>query len=424
MKPRSLFPLSGVFLALALPALAADWPQWRGPNRDDVSRETGLLKSWPKDGPPLLWSFTDAGIGYSGPAVVGDRLYTLGGDGKKTSVYALDVKNPEKVWSTEIGEFFRNGNGDGPRATPTVDGDRLYVLTGRGDLACLETATGKKLWQRSMQEDLGGEMASGWGYTESPLVDGDRLVCTPGGKQGAVVALDKKTGDILWRSTKLTGQAVYSSIVPAEVCGAREYVLVTLQGAAGVAAEDGRLMWSSDQNAHGIHVTTPVVHDNRVYTTTGYGTGCNLAKITGDEARQKAEKVYDGAARRVMVNHHGGVVLVGDYVYGYSDGKGWVCQEFKTGKEVWSSNKLGKGSLTYADGHLYCYTEDDGTVCLVDASPDGWKERGRFKIPRTSKLNRQGKIWTHPVVANGRLYVRDQDLLFCYDVKDHAAGTD
>jgi outer membrane protein assembly factor BamB len=420
MTTRSLFPLAAL-LAFALPAPAADWPQWRGPNRDDVSGETGLLKSWPKDGPPQLWTFLDAGVGYSGPAVIGDRLYTLGGDGKKTFAYALDVRNHEKVWSTEIGDFFRNGNGDGPRATPTVDGDRLYVLTGAGDLACLETATGKKVWQRSMKKDLSGQMASGWGYTESLLIDGGKVICTPGGKNGSLAALDKKTGDVLWRSTKLTGPAVYSSVVPAEIHGVREYILMTGQGVAGVAAEDGRLMWSSDQNAHGITVSTPVVHDNCVYTTTGYGVGCGLVKITGDASQQKAEKAYEGQARKVMANHHGGVVRVGEYVYGYSDGKGWVCQEFKTGKEVWANNKVGKGSLTYADGRLYCYTEGDGTVCLIDASPDGWKERGRFKIPQQSKLNRQGKIWTHPVVANGRLYLRDQDLLFCYDIKDPGA---
>jgi outer membrane protein assembly factor BamB len=195
---------------------------------------------------------------------------------------------------------------------------------------------------------------------------------------------------------------------------------------AGVAADDGRVMWSSDQNAHGISVTSPVFHDNCVYTTTGYGVGCGLARInviTGEASQQRAEKVYDKQAAREMYNHHGGVVLVGDDIYGYSDGKGWVCQEFQSGKERWASKKLGKGSLTCADGRLYCYTEGDGTCCLVDASPDGWKEEGRFKIPRTSKLNRQGMIWTHPVVANGRLYLRDQDLLYCYDVKDHAAGS-
>jgi outer membrane protein assembly factor BamB len=422
MKTLPPFLVGGLLLVLCLPARGDDWPQWRGPNRDDVSKEKGLLRTWPAEGPKLLWTYAEAGIGYSGPAVVGDHLYTLGGDGTTTSVYALDVRNPRRVWSTEIGAFFHNGNGDGPRATPTVDGNILFVLTGSGDLACVETATGRKRWQLNMARDLGGQMASGWGYTESPLVDGDRLVCTPGGKDGALAALDKKTGKVLWRSKQYTAPAVYSSIVPAEVYGVREYIQLTGHGVVGVAADDGRLMWSNDQNGHGISVTTPVFHDNSVYLTTSYGVGCGLVRVTGNASEQKAEKAYDAQARRVMFNHHGGVVRVGAYLYGYSDGKGWVCQDFKTGREVWSSNQLGKGSLTYAEGRLYCYTEGDGTVCLVDASPDGWKERGRFRIPRQSQLNRQGLIWTHPVVANGRLYLRDQDLLFCYDVKDHGTA--
>ncbi len=418
MKTRSLFLLAGTLLTLTLAGRAADWPQWRGPNRDDISKETGLLKNWPKEGPKLLWSYDEAGVGYSGPAVVGDRLYSLGGDGTKTLAYAIDVRDPHKVpWCTEIGPFYHNGNGDGPRATPTVDGDHLYVLTGHGDLACLETATGKKVWQLSMQKDLHGQMASGWGYTESPLVDGDKLVCTPGGRDGSVAALDKKTGKVLWRSKDLTAPAIYASLIVADVHGVREYIVRTGQGVAGVAADDGRVMWTSDQNAHGISVATPIFHDNCVYTTTGYGNGCGLVRITGDANHQKAEKVYDAKASRVMFNHHGGVVLVGDYLYGYSDGPGWVCQEFKTGRQVWASKKLGKGSLTYADGRLVCYTENDGTACLVEASPEGWKEHGRFKIPKQSDQNRQGLIWTHPVVANGKLFLRDQDLLFCYDVK-------
>jgi outer membrane protein assembly factor BamB len=429
MKTRRLVLPAGCLIAFVVAAPApssrsADWPQWRGPNRDDVSQEKGLLSAWPERGPKLLWSYTDAGIGYSGPAIVGDRLYTMGGDGKKTYAYALDIGTHDRIWSTEIGPFYENGNGDGPRATPTVDGDRLYALAGNGDLVCLETATGKQRWHVNLGKDLGGQMASGWGYTESPLVDDDKLICTPGGKKGTLAALNKDTGTVIWRSKDLTDAAVYSSPIVADVDGVRQYILMTGGGVAGVAAQDGRLLWHSDQNAHGITVTTPVYHDHCVYTTTSYGVGCGLVRLTSADGKFKAEKVYDGDARKAMFNHHGGVVLVGEYIYGYSDGKGWVCQEFKTGKVMWASTKLGKGSLTCADGHLVCYTESGGTVCLVEASPSGWKESGRFKIPRESKLNRKGGIWTHPVVANGRLYLRDQDLLFCYEIKDHAAGAD
>jgi hypothetical protein len=427
-KLRLILPVSSLFVlvlaALVPSSWSADWPQWRGPNRDDVSAEKGLLRSWPQGGPKLLWSYTDAGIGYSGPAVVDDRLYIMGGDGKKTYAYALDVGSHERIWSVEIGPFFENGNGDGPRGTPTVDGDRLYAITGHGDLVCLETAGGKQRWHVNLRKDLGGDMASGWGYTESPLVDGAKLICTPGGKNGTLAAINKDTGAVLWRSKELTDKAIYSSPIVAEADGVRQYIVRTGGGVAGVAADDGRLLWHSDLNAHGISVTTPVYQDHCVYTTTGYGVGCGLVRLTSADGKFKAEKVYDGDARKAIVNHHGGVVLVGDYIYGYSDGKGWVCQEFKTGKVKWASTKLGKGSLTCADGMLYCYTESGGNVCLVEASPDGWREHGRLKIPRESKVNRKGGIWTHPVVANGRLYVRDQDLVFCYDVKDHAAGAD
>ncbi len=416
MRVRTLSLVAGL-LAGALPLLAADWPQWRGPNRDDVSKETGLLRTWPKDGPKLLWTFTDSGIGFSGPAIVGDRLYTMGGDGKTTSVFCLDLTTQEKAWSTEVGPFFPHGNGDGPRGTPTVDGDLVFALSGHGDLVCVEKDTGTKRWHVNLKKDFSGQMASGWGYSESVLVDGDKVVCTPGGGKGTLAALNKDTGEVIWRSKELKDPAVYSSIIAADVDGVRQYIQLTGGGMAGVAADDGRLLWHSDQNAHGITVATPIYHDHCVYASTSYGVGCGLVKLTKAGDKFKAEKVYGPDARKVMHNHHGGVVRVGEYVYGYSDRGGWTCQEFKTGKVMWQSNKLGKGSVTYADGRLYCYTEGDGTAGLVEASPTGWKEDGRFKVPRRSKMKHHGLVWTHPVVANGRLYLRDQDLIFCYDVK-------
>ncbi|HJT77782.1 MAG TPA: PQQ-binding-like beta-propeller repeat protein [Gemmataceae bacterium] len=422
MRVRILMVAAAALLACAVPLLARNWPQWRGPNRDDVSDETGLLQSWPKDGPKLLWTFSDAGIGYSGPAVVGDHLYTMGGDNKKSFVYCLDLGTQEKTWSTEVGPFFPHGNGDGPRGTPTVDGDLVFALGGHGDLVCVEKDTGKKRWHVNLKTDLGGQMASGWGYSESVLVDGDKVICTPGGNKGTLAALNKDTGSVLWRSKELKDPAVYSSVIVADVDGVRQYIQLTGRGMAGVAADDGRLLWHSDQNAHGITVSTPIYHDHRVYASTSYGVGCGLVKLTKDGDKFEAEKVYDAKARRAMFNHHGGVVRVGAYVYGYSDGPGWTCQEFETGKVMWQSNKLGKGSVTYADGRLYCYTESGGTVAVVEATPDGWKEGGRFTLPKQSKLNRHRMHWTHPVVANGRLFLRDQEYLFCYDVKAHTTA--
>jgi outer membrane protein assembly factor BamB len=420
MKTRTLLIFAAYLCALALPVGAADWPQWRGPNRDGISKETGLLRSWPQNGPPLVWTYEDAGVGYSGPAVVGDRLFTLGGDGETEYVYALDIQaeKPKKVWSTEVAPLFKQGRGDGPRGNPTVDGDLLYAIGGQGELICVETATGQRRWHCNLRSELGGQMMSGWGYSESPLVDGDKVVCTPGGSQGTLAALDKKTGKVLWRSKDFTDAAGYSSLVVTNVGGIRQYVQMTGQSVAGVAVDDGRLLWRFERRSPTAAIPTPIVHDNLVYVSSGYGTGCTLLRLnTVGNGVIQCEQVY---ANKNLVNHHGGVVLVGEYVYGYSDGKGWVCQDLKSGKTVWEEKrKLGKGAVTYADGHLYCYSEDAGTLVLVEATPDGWKEDGRFKIPRETTVRKpQGKIWTHPVVANGRLYLRDQDLLFCYNIKE------
>ena len=245
MKMRTLLVLTGLCCAPMLPLSASDWPQWRGPDRTDVSKETGLLKSWPKTGPKLVWTYSDAGTGYSGPAIVGQRLYTLGGDGDKEFLYALDLTGamPTKAWSVELGRFFSNRNGDGPRCTPTVDGDLIYALGGHGDLICVEATAGKKVWHINIKSDLKGSMMSGWGYSESPLVDGDKVVCMPGGAQGAMAAFDKKSSHIVWRSKGFTDAAAYSSLVVANFGGVRQYVTMTGKSVAGVAAEDGRLLW-------------------------------------------------------------------------------------------------------------------------------------------------------------------------------------
>jgi outer membrane protein assembly factor BamB len=374
----------------------------------------------------LLWTYEDAGIGYSGPAIVGARLFTMGAEDQTEYVYALDIasKAPKKLWSVEVGPLFKEGHGNGPRGTPTLDGSLLYCIGGQGELVCVDTTTGQRRWHCNLRKDLDGRMMSGWGYTESPLVDGDKVVCTPGGSEGAVAALDKKSGKVLWRSKKFTDPAAYSSLVVMTVGGVRQYVQMTGESVAGVAANDGRLLWRFERFSRTAAIPTPIVHENLVYVSSGYGTGCALLKITVDSAGSfQCEQVY---ANKNMVNHHGGVVRVGDELYGYSDRTGWVCQKFQTGSIIWQEKKrLGKGSLTYADGHLYCYSEDEGTAVLVEATPDGWKETGRFTVPREStRRSSSGKFWTHPVVANGRLYLRDQELLFCFDVKDHGAGAE
>lgn len=415
MKTRALLASLAIVGVCVLPLLAADWPQWQGPDRTNVSKETGLLKQWPKDGPKLMWTYREAGIGYSEPSIVGDRLYTMGAEDDKEYLFAVDLKTQKKLWSTPVGKLFVNGWGDGPRGTPTVDGDRIYAIGGQGNIVCVKADSGEPVWKKSMQDDLGGQMMSGWGYTESPLVDGDIVACTPGGKNGTIATLDKNSGEVRWRSKGFTDKAAYSSLVVSEAGGVRQYVQMTGDSVAGVAAKDGQLLWRFERKSPVAAIPTPLCFNSEVYVSSGYNAGCALLKIDKDGSALKADEVY---ANKNLVNHHGGFVHVGGHIYGHSDGKGWVCQDLQTGDITWVENKkLGKGSLTCADGQLYCYSESNGTVVLVEASPQKWRENGRFIIPEKTKVKRKsGQIWTHPVVANGRLYLRDQDLIFCYDI--------
>jgi outer membrane protein assembly factor BamB len=414
-----------VLVLLAGPTLAADWPQWQGPERNNISKETGLLKTWPQQGPRLVWTFENAGVGFSSPAVVGDKLYALGARDRKEMLYCIDIKTGKEVWGLEFGTQFDNGWGDGPRSTPTVDGNLIFGLGGQGDLFCADTS-GKMQWQKSMQKDLAGKMMSGWGYSESPLVDGDKLIVTPGGNQGTLAALDKKTGKVLWRSKGTTDAAAYSSCIVAESAGIRQYINLTGNGVVGVSAKDGEQLWYHRQEGYRTAVCpTPIFANDHVYATADYGAGCDLLKLIPDGGKFNLDVLY--TRNKGMENHHGGVVLLGDHIYGCSGNSNarakWVCQDLKSARNLWSEEKLDPGSLICADGLLYLYGQKDGTCVLVEPSPAGWKENGRFKIPALSKLPRkQGKIWTHPVVANGRLFLRDEELLFCFDIRVSTAG--
>ena len=409
---RSLQTFAAGVAILTSTCAAADWPQWRGPDRSDVSKETGLLKSWPEGGPKRVWLFEKAGLGYSGPAIVAGKLYTLGASEGSEELIAVRADTGKELWSTKIGELLKNDWGDGPRGTPAVDGGNVYAMSGRGDLVCASAADGKMIWQHAMRE-YGGK-TPGWGYTESVLVDGNKVVCTPGGEKGTVAAFDKKSGELLWQSKDLTDPAHYASIIAAHHGGKRQFIQLTEKHVAGIAADDGKLLWSMDWPGRTAVIPTPIFSDGQVYVTAGYEAGCKLIKL---EANNEATEVY---FNKEMINHHGGVILVGDYLYGHSDRpvNGWLCQNFKTGEKVWlEKDALGKGAITYADGMLYCLAEKDGTVVLIDASPKGWKEHGRFKLdPQTTQRSARGKIWTHPVISGGRLYLRDQELLSSYDV--------
>jgi outer membrane protein assembly factor BamB len=415
MNPLNKFSSSLCLLALCFEPqkiFASDWPQFQGADRTARSNETGLLKEWPEAGPKQVWLSRDVGLGYSGPAVVGGRIFILGAKGKKEFLFCLDEKSGKTLWSTSLGGKLENAWGDGPRGTPSVDGDRVYALSGEGNLVCASTADGKVKWRKTM-ESLGGNIQK-WGYTESVLVDGDIVLCTPGGDKGTVAALNKMTGKLVWQSKDWTEDAQYASIVPAEIQGVKQYVQLTQKSFAGISAKDGNLLWQSDWPGRTAVIPTPIVHDNHVYISSGYGSGSALFKI------DKAQTVTEVYSNKVMKNQHGGVIRIDDHLYGYSDAVGWVCQDWKTGEVVWAEKKnLGKGAIGYADGKLYCLEEDRGTVVLIDASPDGWNETGRFTLsPQTDQRSERGKVWTHPVIANGKLYLRDQELFFCFDISE------
>ena len=376
-----------------------------------MSRERDLLATWPASGPRQLWLSRDVGLGYSGPAVVGNQLLIMGTRDEREWLMSIDASTGKLSWSAEIGPLYENDYGDGPRGTPTVDGDRVYALGGQGTLVCVALADGQVRWQRTMQE-LGGR-APEWGFSESPLVDGNQLVCTPGGDQGALAALDKMTGKEIWRSKEFTDGAQYASIVVGDPHGTRQYIQLTMKHVVGIRAEDGQLLWQADWPGRTAVVPTPIYGNGHVYVTAGYGAGCKLLKIESDN---NVTEVYSNLE---MQNQHGGVILVGDFLYGYSDKGGWICQEFLTGETVWRERrKLGKGAVAYADGKLYCISEREGTVALLAASADSFRELSRFTLEPQTELRRpQGRIWTHPVIAGGRMYLRDQELLFCFDVK-------
>jgi outer membrane protein assembly factor BamB len=399
---------------------ADDWPQWRGPNRTGLSQETGLLKKWPKGGPKLLWERKDIGGGYSTPAVVGDRVYLMANRDGKEYVVALAFKDGSEVWSTAIGKVGRNEGPQypGTRSTPTVEGGRIYALGSDGDLACLKKDKGEVLWSKNLKKTFDGAPGA-WAYSESVLLDGDKLICTPGGKQATMAALKKSDGDIVWKSALRKGDAAgYASPIVVEVGGVRQYVQFVAGGVVGVEAKTGKFLWRYDKTKDpAANIPTPVFHDGCVFTSTSRnGSGLNRIKVSGDAI--DSEEVY---FNRTKLNSIGGVVRVGDYLYG-TDARGeLVCMNFKTGEIKWQHACVGSASLCYAEGMLYVRgqggdgfgKESPAFVALVEAAADGYKEQGRFQQPDHGDR----PAWPHPVVSNGHLYLRDGSVLLCYDIK-------
>ncbi|MEI8037613.1 MAG: PQQ-binding-like beta-propeller repeat protein [Verrucomicrobiota bacterium] len=425
MQPSSLFSL-GFVVSLAgfalggLPAAGADWPQFRGPKLDGKSAETGVIHNWEQKAPECLWLGEGLGKGYAGVAVVGERIYTTGDLPAGQGVVAINAKDGKVVWTTVLTEGAPKHGYEGARCTPTVAGDHLWVTTSNGNIACLTTA-GKLVWQKSFEKDWGGKMMSGWGYSESVLIDGPAAVCTPGGPDAMLVALDKLTGQELWKCKVpefgKTGKdgAGYSSIVISQAAGVKQYVQMTGRGVIGVRAADGKFLWGYDHSANGVaNISSPVIAGEQVFSSSAYGAGAGLVTLVKDGDGVKAEEVYF-LKPGVLQNHHGGMVEADGYLYcGHKQNGGdLVCLELKTGQLMWGPVKApGKGSaaVTYVDGHLL-FRYQDGLVVLVEATPKEFRLKGSFKPQFQQK-----ESWAHPVVSGGRLYLREQDKLMCYQL--------
>jgi len=424
------------------PIKGGDWPQWRGPDRNAISTETGLLREWPKAGPALLWdsrkvnSDPTVGTGFSSVAIAKGKLFTMGDtfiseqveykkDGKILKknvkkgtggfVICLDAQTGKLLWKTKVG----NGQGDGPRCTPTVDGDRVYSITRQGNLTCVKVNDGTIVWQKDFKNDFGGYMMSGWDYSESPTIDGDKLICTPGGKDAALVALNKLTGEVVWKTSipKSSG-AAYASIVSTEAGGIKQYITLfgPEMGLVGVDASNGKFLWNYKRIANGTaNIPTPIVKGELIFTSTGYNTGSALLKLVSDgKGGIKVEEEYFLKGKDLQ-NHHGGMVMLGEHIYGghgHNNGLPF-CLEWKTGKFAWDPQRGaggGSAAVLYADGHLY-FRYESGTMALIEASPNGYNLKSSFQVPIS------GNGWPHPVIYQGKLYLRGADQILCYDIK-------
>ncbi|MFO0815611.1 MAG: PQQ-binding-like beta-propeller repeat protein [Gemmatales bacterium] len=400
--------LSSVIFAGAV-LQAEEWPSFRGPARDGKSVEKGLLARWPEAGPTLLWTISDAGEALAGMSISKDRLFTMGQLKDGQYVFCYSLAEGKQLWKQKIGKEFMNSFGNGPRCTPTLDGEVLYALGANGELHCLTQAEGSERWKLNILEEFGGENI-GWGISESPLVLNDKLIVTPGGTGGTLVALDKTSGRTLWRARdpNQTGaeQAGYASPQAITVGGQQQIVTFTSKGGIGVNAADGKFLWRYDQMANGTaNCSSPVYANGKILFSSDYGTGCALLDLKPDGT---AKEEY---FHKNFKSHHGGYVLVDDHVYGF-DSSILVCMEWATGKIKWKDRSVGKGSVTYADGMLYVLSEN-GIMGLVKAVPTGYQEVSRFKLPELSGQ----PTWVYPVISNGRLYLRDQAKIWCYAIK-------
>ena len=427
MKFRLLISMAAVGLCCSVASVTSfasfDWPQWRGPDRNGVSKETGLLKEWPAGGPKLLWQVNDVGDGYSTPAVAGTRIYMMSNNGMENEfAQALSTQDGKVLWQTRVGNV-GNPNQNPPypkaRSTPTIDGDFVYALGSDGDLACLEAKTGKIRWLKSIRKEFGGQPGE-WAYAESPLVDGDLVVVTPGGAQATIVALNKKTGALVWKSAVPGGDAAgYASAIVVQAAGRKQYVQFLSKGIVGVDAKTGQFLWRYAEAAKGpAQYFTPVARDEYVYGG-ALGVGGALVRLKADGGGVAAEQVY---FTRGLPNGLGGAVVLGDHLYGTDIATGvFVAIEFTTGKIKWKSETVGRVSIVAAEGLLYLHGLE-GDVALIEANPEAYKQKGHFTPPAQPKKVQGSRpypeqAYAHPVIANGRLYIRDLGTLWAYDIK-------
>lgn len=417
------FVLSCLTLPLALAlCMANDWPQWRGPDRDGISKETGLLQQWPTDGPKIRWKRTDIGGGFSTPVVVGGKVYLQTNpdinpmapnpDADEFAL-CLDEKTGKEVWKTPIGRVAANRgmNYNGTRSTPTIDGDRMYCLASDGQLVCL-TLDGKPKWRKDLVKDLGGRVGTekmSWSYSESVLVDGDWVICTPGGDTASLAALNKLTGEVVWKCAVPGGDAAeYSSIMISNAGGIKQYVTFLRKGLVGVEAKTGKFLWQYSKVVDpGANIMTPIIYQDKVFVSASRGGGA-LIELKNVDGKIEVNEVYFNKALAPSI---GSAVLIDGHLYGATT-QGLFCAEFATGKEKWVEKSIGNASLCFADGRIYVRSFA-GDIFLVEPNPKEYSQMGRVKQPDRSKF----AAWPHPVVANGGLYVRDMNVLVCFDVK-------
>ncbi len=389
------------------PAADKNWPQWRGADRSGISSETGLLKQWPPEGPPKSWGITGIGKGYGTVAIQDDFIYVQGTQGNDSVVFCLKRSDGKTVWTRALGPSLDQDRGGGPRGTPTVDGDRVYALSEAGDLSCLKIRDGSVVWSLNILKEFKGSNPN-WLLSESPLVDGSRLIVTPGGAKAGIVALDKMTGKVVWTTAELSDPTGYCSSILADVDGVPTLMTMTAKAAVGVRAADGKLMWRYEKVANRTaNITTAIFYKNKVFFTTAYNTGCALLQLKAENGMVTAQEVYFSTD---MMNHHGGVVLVNGYLYGFSNAN-LTCMEWETGKVMWRDRSVGKGSVAYAEGNLYLLGEAN-KVGLAEAAPAAYKEISRFPIEDQGKPS-----WAHPVICDGKLYIRNQGTLTAYNIK-------